>query len=91
MRAQIQAVDSTLPVFGARTLDDTVSSSLDGIRFSMRTVTLFGLTALLLASIGIYGVMANIVGGRAARSASAWRSVRQPPVSCGRSCAKAPP
>ena len=64
VRAQIQAVDSTLPVFGARTLDETVSSSLDGVRFSMAAVSLFGLTALLLAGIGIYGVMAYMVGGR---------------------------
>jgi putative ABC transport system permease protein len=64
MRAEVQTVDSTLPVSGARTLDDTVRSSLDGVRFSMATVSLFALTALSLAPIGIYGVMAYVVGGR---------------------------
>jgi putative ABC transport system permease protein len=64
MRKEIQTVDSTLPVFGARTLDDTVSSSLDAVRISVATVSLFALTALLLAAIGIYGVMAYVVGGR---------------------------
>ena len=64
MRVQVQAVDSTLPVSDARMLDATVSSSLDAVRFSMAAVSLFALTALLLAAIGIYGVMAFVVGGR---------------------------
>jgi len=64
MRVEVQHVDPTLPVFGARTLDETVSSSLDAVRFSMATVSLFALTAVALAAIGIYGVMAYVVGGR---------------------------
>ena len=64
VRDQIQAVDATLPVFGARTLDATVSSSLAQRRFSMEMITLFALTALLLAAVGIYGVISFLVGER---------------------------
>jgi putative ABC transport system permease protein len=66
LRAQIQAVDPTIPVFGAQTLGETVSASLAQRRFSMQMVSLFALSALLLAGIGIYGVISYIVGERTA-------------------------
>ena len=64
VRAQVQSVDPTLPVFGAELLDDTVSASLAQRRFLMEIVALFALTALLLAGLGIYGVISYIVSER---------------------------
>ncbi len=64
VRKQVQSVDPTLPVFGPQTLDETVSASLTERRFSMETVGLFALTALLLAGLGIYGVISYMVGER---------------------------
>ncbi|MGH9730152.1 MAG: ABC transporter permease, partial [Candidatus Acidiferrales bacterium] len=64
VRKQVQDVDSTLPVFGAQTLDKTLSASLAEQRFSMEMIALFALTALLLASLGIYGVISYIVNER---------------------------
>lgn len=64
LHAQVQSVDPELPVFGARTLSDVLSASLAGRRFSMEIVGLFALTALLLAGMGIYGVISYIVSER---------------------------
>jgi predicted permease len=61
VRTQIQAVDPELPVFHAETLDDVLSSSLSVRRFSMEMVALFAGTALLLASLGIYGTISFLV------------------------------
>ena len=61
VRAQVQAVDQTLPVFGAQTLTQTLSDSLAQRRFSMEMITAFAATALLLAAIGIYGVISFMV------------------------------
>ncbi len=64
LREQVQAVDPTLPVFGARTLHETVAASLAERRFAMEMISLFAMTALLLAGLGIYGVISFMVGER---------------------------
>ena len=64
VREQVQSVDPRLPVFGAQTLKETVSDSLAERRFSMEMVALFALTALLLAALGIYGVISFAVSER---------------------------
>ena len=64
VREQVQSVNSALPVFGEATLDETVSASLAVRRLSMELIALFALTALLLASLGIYGVISYMVSER---------------------------
>jgi predicted permease len=64
VREQVQSVDRELPVFGARMLPDVVTGALAQRRFSMETVLLFALTALLLAGLGIYGTISYVVGER---------------------------
>jgi predicted permease len=63
-RDMVQSLDPELPVFGAQKLPDVVSESLAQRRFSMETVLLFALTALLLAGIGVYGTISFIVSER---------------------------
>jgi putative ABC transport system permease protein len=64
VREQVQSVDPELPVFGAQMLNETVSRSLSERRFSMEMIGLFALTALLLAGLGIYGVISYMVSER---------------------------
>jgi predicted permease len=64
VREQIQSIDDTLPVFGAQKLEEAVSASLSQRRFSLEMVGLFALTALLLAGLGIYGVISYMVSAR---------------------------
>jgi predicted permease len=64
VRAMVQSVNPELPIYGAKTLDDAVSASLEQRRFLMDIVAAFAMTALLLAALGIYGVISYIVTER---------------------------
>ena len=64
VRKQLQSVDPTLPVFGAQALTQSVSDSLSQRRFSMEMIASFAATALLLAALGIYGVISYMVTER---------------------------
>ncbi len=56
VRQMVKEIDPTLSVFNIRTLEEQVSQSLQPVRFNVIMLTTFGGLALLLASIGLYGV-----------------------------------
>ena len=60
----VRDVDAELPVFNVRTVSDMMSASIARRKFSLFLMTAFAASALLLAALGIYGVVAFSVTQR---------------------------
>lgn len=64
IRRMVREADPRLPILGIRTLDDQVSRSLSTERILAALSGSFGVLALLLSLIGLYGVMSFVVARR---------------------------
>ena len=64
IRAAVRKVDKDLPLFDVKTQTEQMDQSLAQERFFPKLIGFFGLLAMLLASIGLYGVMSYAVAQR---------------------------
>ena len=64
IRREVRSLDPTLPLYEVHTLEHAVSRTLDTPRLTQRLLLGFAVAALLLAVLGIYGVMALNVNHR---------------------------
>jgi len=64
LRSEVRRMDSNLPIYGIRTMDEQVENSLLIERLIAGLSSIFGCLATLLAMVGLYGVMAYTVERR---------------------------
>lgn len=61
---QVRAVDRDIPIFDVKTMDERRTAALAPERFQLAVIGSFAAIALLLAAVGVYGVVSYLVARR---------------------------
>src|SRR5438477_1206223 len=64
-RSQIASVDPDLPLYNIKSMDAVINESIVGIAYVAVMMAVLGVIALVLASVGVFGVMSYSVSERA--------------------------
>lgn len=64
LHREVQSVRPELPIFGERTMEEVIDGNVANRRFVVGLLTAFGSLALLLAAVGVYGLLATLVSER---------------------------
>ena len=64
VRSEVAAIDRQVPIYDVTTVDDVVSQSIARQRFELTLLALFAVVALVLAAVGVYGLLSFSVGRR---------------------------
>ena len=64
VEAAFHELDSSMPLFNERTLNQVISEALSRRQLTMVVLSVFGAVAVFLAAIGLYGVIAQSVAER---------------------------
>jgi len=64
LRRELQALDPAMPFANVTTVEENIRQGLWGARTGAALLTIFGLLALLLSALGVYGIMSYTVGKR---------------------------
>src|SRR5262249_14864544 len=64
VRQIVHQADPSRAIFGLRTLDEALGDALEEPRFNAEVLSAFAIAALLLAAVGLYAVMAQMVSAR---------------------------
>ena len=86
LRRAMAEVDPNLTIISVETMEQQVADNFDQQRMVARLAGTFGIIALLLAAIGLYGVTAYTVARAPAKSAYAWRWAPTAPASLDWCC-----
>jgi len=64
LRTTVLSIDSDQPIAGINTMEDLIAGSIGDRRTTMFLLVIFAIIAIVLAALGIYGVMSQMVGER---------------------------